>query len=53
MGEDPRTYRMAFSARARPNTFPVKGCSDQASMLAAMGVHFWNRHIKDTVVILK
>ena len=44
--EEPRTYRMAFPEKAGPRPFPVEGCSGR-------GVYFWNRHVRDTVVILE
>ena len=51
--DDPRTYRVEFRMRARPRPCPVKGCSGRASTRAAMRVHFCNRHVRDTVVILE
>ena len=36
-----------------PGSFPVEGCSIWTSMRTAMRVHFWNRHVRDTVVILE
>ena len=44
---------MSFPQRAGPRTCPVEGCSERASMRTAMRVHFWNRHVRDTVVILE
>ena len=52
-GDNPRTYRMAFPARAGPRPCPVKGCSGRASARTAMRVHFLHRHVRDTVVILE
>ena len=52
-GDEPRTYRMAFPARAGPRPCPVEGCSGQASTRTAMRVHFWHRHVRDTAVILE
>ena len=43
---------MEFPAKAGTRPCPVKGCSGQALMRMAMRVQFWNRHIRDTVVIL-
>ena len=52
-GNNPRTYRLAFPARAGPRPCLVEGCSDWASTRTAMRVHFWNRHVMDNVVILE
>ena len=52
-GDEPRTYRMSFPARARPRPCPVEGCSDWVSTRTEMRVHFWNWHVRDTVVILE
>ena len=51
-GNEPRTFRMAFSAKAGPRPCPVKGCSGRAATWTAMQVHFWHRNAQDTVVIL-
>ena len=52
-GDEPRTYRMAFPAKAGPRPCPVEGCIGRASTRAAVKVHFWHRHVRDTVVILE
>ena len=39
-GDDPRTYRLAFPAKAGPRPFTVEGCSGQALTRMAMQVHF-------------
>ena len=52
-GDNPRTYRMAFSTRAVPRPCQVKGCIGWASTRTEMRVHFWNRNVMDTVVILE
>ena len=44
---------MAFIAKSAPRPCPVKGCSGRVLMRVAMRVHFWNRHVQDTVVILE
>ena len=44
---------MAFLKRAGPSPCLVKGCSGQALTRTAMKVHFWNRHVRDTMVILE
>ena len=51
--DEPRTYRMAFTEWVEPRPCPVKGCSGQASTRTAMKVHFWHRHVRDTVEILE
>ena len=51
--KNPITYRMAFPAKARPRTCPVKGCSGRALTRTAMMVQFWHRHVRDTVVVLE
>ena len=53
VGDEPRTYRLVFPARAGPMPCPVEGCSGQALTPTAMRVHFWHRHVRDTVVILE
>ena len=52
-GYKPRNYRMEFPAKSGPRPCPFKGCSVQVSTWTAMKVHFWNRHTRDTVVILE
>ena len=52
-GDNPRTYRMAFNKNAVPRPFQFEGCSGQALRKTAMTVHFWHRHVRDTVVILE
>ena len=52
-GDDPRTYSMAFNAKAGTRPCQVKGCSSQASTRTATRVHFWHRHIRDIMVILE
>ena len=38
-GDDPRTYRMAFPAKAGPMPCPVEGCSGRALTRIVMRVH--------------
>ena len=45
-------HRMVFTTRVEPSTCPVKGCSGQALLRTVMRVHFWHRHVRNTVVIL-
>ena len=52
-GDDPRTYRMTFPMRVGPRPCPVEGCSGRASTRTTMRVHFWHRHVRDTVLILE
>ena len=52
-GDNPRTYRMAFPEKAGPRPCPVEGCSGQVSTQTTIRVHFWHRHVRDTVVILE
>ena len=51
-GNDPRTYRIAFPAQVVPRPCPFEGGSVRLSTLTEMMVHLWNRHVRDTVVIL-
>ena len=50
---NPITYRMAFPLKAGPRPSPVEGCSGRAWKWRATMMHFWNWHIRDTVVILE
>ena len=52
-GNNPRTYRMEFTARAGSRPCPVERCSGQASTRTEMRVQFWHRHVRDTMVILE
>ena len=51
--ENSSTCRMVFPEKAGPISCPVKGCSGRASTWTAIRVHFWHRHVRDTVVILE
>ena len=51
--DKPSTNRMAFTTKAVPRPCQVEGCSGQASTQTATIVHFWHRHVRDTVVILE
>ena len=51
-GNDPRTYRVFFLTRSGLRHCPVEECSGQSVMRTAMRLHFWHRHVWDTVVIL-
>ena len=50
--EEPKTYRME-SPKGGAKTCPVEGCPGRAGTQAAMRVHFWRRHVRDTVIILE
>ena len=52
-GDKPRTFRMVFSAKSGPRPFPVEGCIGRAATRTAMRVHFWNRNVRDIMVILE
>ena len=52
-GNEPRTYRMEFPAKAGPRYFPVEGCSGWEVMWTAMKVHLWNQHVRDTILIME
>ena len=52
-GKDTRTYRILFLTRAGLRHCLVEGCSGQAVKRTAMRVHFWNRYVRDTNMILE
>ena len=52
-GDKPRTYKMAFLARAGPRPLPVKGYSGRASTWTELRAHFWHLHVRYTVLILE
>ena len=51
-GEEQKTYRMEFP-KGGAKDFPVEGCPGRAGTRTAMRVHFWRRHVRDTVIILE
>ena len=51
-GDETGTFRMTFLENAKLSPFPVEGCSGQAETRTYMLVHFWHRHVRDTVLIL-
>ena len=51
--EEPRTYRIAFLIARGTRNCPVKGCPGQAATRTAVRVHFFYRHVRDTVIILE
>ena len=52
-GDDTRTYRVVFPKKAGLRHCLVEGCSGQAVKRTAMRVHFWNRYVRDTNMILE
>ena len=52
-GEEPRVFMMLFPEKAGPIPCPVEGCMGQAATRTAIRMHFWHRHVRDTVVILE
>ena len=53
LGEEPRTYRMAFPTAGGTRNFPGEGCPGRVATRTAMRVQFIHRHLRDTVVILE
>ena len=51
--DKPRTFRRKFPAKEGPRPCQVEGCSGRATTQTSMRVHFWHRHVRDTVVILE
>ena len=47
-----RTYRMAFPTAGVPWNCPIEGCPGRAATRTVMQVHFFHRHVRDTVIIL-
>ena len=52
-GNDTIIFRITFLAKAGPRPCPVEGCIGQAETRTAMRVNFWQRHVRDTAVILE
>ena len=52
-GDEPRAFRMALPEKSGPRPFPVEGCSGRAVMRTSMRVHFWHRHVRNTVLIME
>ena len=44
---------MSFPTRTGPWEFPIEGCRGRTAIRTALRVHFFRRHIRDTVVILE
>ena len=51
-GEEKKTYRMEFP-KGGTQDCPFEGCPGRAGTRTAMRVHFWRRHVRDTVIILE
>ena len=52
-GRDQHTYNMALSTSGDLRNCPVEGCWGRAAMRTKMQVHFFHRHVQDTVIILE
>ena len=52
-GAEPQTFQMYFTAKGGPRSFPVEGCPGRVATRTEMRVHFLQRHVLDTVVILE
>ena len=52
-GEEPWKYRMGFPTAGGPRNCPVEGCLERAATRTAMRVHFFQRHVRDNVIIFK
>ena len=51
-GEEKKTYRMEFP-KGGTQDCPVEGFPGRTGTRTAMRVHFWRRHVRDTVIILE
>ena len=51
-GEEQQTYRMEFP-KGGTKECPVEGCPGRAGTRTAMRMHFWRRHMRDTIIILE
>ena len=47
-GGETQTYRLEFP-KGGTTEFPVEGCPGRAGTQTAMRVHFWRRHVRDTM----
>ena len=50
---EPRLHKMSFPAKDGRRQCPVEGCTGVSATRASMRVHFVNRHVHNTVVILE
>ena len=51
-GEEKQTYRMEFHKGGTTES-PVEGCPGRAGTRTALCMHFWRRHVRDTIIILE
>ena len=47
------SYNMNFLTTGGLSNCPVEGCQGRAATRTAMRVHFFHRHVQDTVIILE
>ena len=52
-GNSPRTSRLAFPEKTEPKPCSFEGFSGLAATWMSMRIHFWHRHVRDTMVILE
>ena len=52
-GGEPQTYRLAFPTKGGLQSCPVEGCLGRAGTRTAMRMHFYNRYVRDIVIILE
>ena len=52
-GGKPQNYRLAFLNKGDPRSCPVEGFPGRAGTRTAMRMHFFNRHVRDIVIILE
>ena len=52
-GEEPCAYRMVFMTSGGQWNCPIEVCLGQAGTSIEMRVHFFYRHVRDTVIILE
>ena len=51
--DGPLTYRIAFLAKGGLRSCLMEGCPGRLATRTAMQVHFFHRHVLDTVVIIE
>ena len=52
-GGEPPTYRMAFPTKGGPRSCPAEGCPGRAGTRTATRMNFFNRHVRDILIILE
>ena len=52
-GGEPQTYHMAFPTKGGPRSCPVEGCPGRSGTRTEMRMHFFNRDVRDIVIILE